>query len=191
MDALMPLFETGHATTLLHWAITVQDAERVALLLLVGANSRAPVRLDSELAQPPRYYHALELSPLPPLFIQILLDPHIDANKHILPFHYENPIAPLDYACDCAWEFGIIWLIERRGATPSRHTLFHALLDLNDAHINMTTAASQQHLRIAQRLVTVYGLDPDPFRSKLPRAVAMVDGRSPTLKGSLQLTPRH
>ncbi len=78
IDALLQLFDTGHATTLLYWAITDVDAERVALLLLLGANPHAPVMLQQH-DEATRYYHTLEPEIGAVSYIQILLDAHVDA----------------------------------------------------------------------------------------------------------------
>jgi hypothetical protein len=184
INKLLPLFDTRHTSTLLYWAIQDADAERVALLLMNDANPLAPAMvLHNDVHTRYYQYKALEIGGVVP-FIRILLDANIDANTSILPHNRTALIKPVEYACDNAWEFCIIWLIDRRGATPDRNTLFHALLELQGT-------PQPRQLRIARSLVQTYGQDLNRFLSLMPRAVAMVEGRAPTLKDTLRLMEAH
>jgi hypothetical protein len=188
INQLVPLFEMPlFETTLLYWAVRGNDVERVALLLMNGADPLALAMIlwyDDPDRIPYHQYTALEVLEIEGggvvPFIRILLDANIDANTSILPHNRTALIKPVEYACDNAWEFCIIWLIDRRGATADRDTLFHALLELQGT-------PQPRQLRIARSLVQTYGQDLNRFRQSMPSAVAMVEGRAPTLKDTLRL----
>jgi hypothetical protein len=155
-------------TTLLYHAVVLEDTERVALLLLFGADPHAVaysmmmVTLNTKTAIDLAHVRSNGL-----IIIRALL---YDTNTRNGGSSAAAVDAALVETARSSLQFSLMWLLEGRGARLQSPVLIAALNALNQQHF------SWEALNIVHRLTGLYKQDTTPYIDMFPHAMALLEG---------------
>ncbi len=152
-------------TTLLYHAVFLKDTERVALLLLFGADPHAVAYSMVTL----KTKTAIDLA-------HVRIDGLIIIRALLFDNNNNNggSAAAVDAAlietAGSSMQFSLMWLLEGRGARQQSAVLYRALDALNQQHF------SQEALNIVHRLTGLYKQDTTPYLDMFPHAMHLLEG---------------
>ena len=154
-------------TTLLYYAVVLEDTERVALLLLFGADPHAAassmVTLNTKTAIDLAHVRSNGL-----IIIRALL---YDTNTRNGGSSAAAVDAALVETARSSLQFSLMWLLEGRGARLQSAVLYRALDALDQQRF------SQEALNIVHRLTgPLYNQDTTPYIDMFPHAMALLEG---------------